>query len=200
MGQKNGTQRHIAVRREEGRVSSAPKHHFVHNFHRYLQLSRYIFLCKDQTVQMAFEDKQIIRDLGLEQYFRDCLRTGFQNWESLCNIAEAQLAAINFRLGHRRKLQREIARRRLQCPDHKLCQQHSNCNSRYRVHLEIVSGSILNYLTRRSKSLVAMPSNPQSRFGLNFQTSGWIRPQASGLLVTPMFGLARHLQIFQRPD
>jgi hypothetical protein len=58
-------------------------------------------------------------ELGLEQYFPYCLRAGFHNWESLSHITEAQLAAINFRLGHRRKLQREIARRRLQWPDHR---------------------------------------------------------------------------------
>ena len=68
---------------------------------------------------MAAELQQILVELGLEQYFHDCLRAGFQNWESLSNVTEAQLAAINFRLGHRRKLQREIARRRLQWPDHR---------------------------------------------------------------------------------
>lgn len=68
---------------------------------------------------MAAELKQILGELGLEQYFHGCLHAGFLNWESLSNITEAQLAAINFRLGHRRKLQREIARRWLQWPDHR---------------------------------------------------------------------------------
>lgn len=68
---------------------------------------------------MATELRQILVELGLEQYFPDCLRTGFQNWESLSHITEAQLLAINFRPGHRRKLQREIARRQLRWPDHK---------------------------------------------------------------------------------
>jgi hypothetical protein len=68
---------------------------------------------------MAAALRQILMELGLEQYFPNCLRAGFHNWESLSHITEAQLAAINFGLGHRRKLQREIARRRFQWPDHR---------------------------------------------------------------------------------
>jgi hypothetical protein len=68
---------------------------------------------------MAAELNQILGELGLGQYFHGCLRAGFRNWELLSNITEAQLAAIKFRLGHRRKLQREIARRQLQWPNHK---------------------------------------------------------------------------------
>jgi hypothetical protein len=41
---------------------------------------------------MAAEFRQILVELGLEQDFADCLRAGFQNWDSLSNITEAQLA------------------------------------------------------------------------------------------------------------
>jgi hypothetical protein len=68
---------------------------------------------------MAAALRQILVKLDLEQYLPDCLGAGFDNWESLSHITEAQLAAIDFRLGHRRRLQREIARRRFQWPEHR---------------------------------------------------------------------------------
>jgi hypothetical protein len=34
---------------------------------------------------------------------------GFHSWDTLLNIQEEDMEALNFKLGHRRKLQREIA-------------------------------------------------------------------------------------------
>jgi len=49
--------------------------------------------------------------LGLEDYVAGFKHAGFLDWDSLTHITESDLAALNMRLGDRRKLQREIARR-----------------------------------------------------------------------------------------
>ncbi|KAH9204029.1 hypothetical protein DL95DRAFT_398847, partial [Leptodontidium sp. 2 PMI_412] len=112
---------------------------------------------------MAAELRQILVELGLGQYFPNCLRAGFRNWESLSYITEVQLAAINFRLGHRRKLQREIARRQLQWPDHRplptaldLQQQlQSSYRNPLRAYPELLEESYY--------SLASTPQSPWSR-------------------------------------
>jgi len=59
---------------------------------------------------MVAELQRALTELGLEQYLPNCLRAGIQNWQSLTTITEAELAALGVRIGHRRKLQRAIAR------------------------------------------------------------------------------------------
>jgi len=54
-----------------------------------------------------------LEDLGLGEYASACKEAGFLDWDSLANTTEFCLAALNMRLGDRRKLQREIARRQL---------------------------------------------------------------------------------------
>lgn len=50
--------------------------------------------------------------LGLSQYL-DCLvQAGFDSWETLMEITEQDLESLNVKLGHRRKLQRQIANSR----------------------------------------------------------------------------------------
>ena len=50
--------------------------------------------------------------LGLSQYL-DCLvQVGFDSWETLMEITEQDLESLNVKLGHRRKLQRQIANSR----------------------------------------------------------------------------------------
>jgi hypothetical protein len=63
--------------------------------------------------------EQSLGELGLEQYLTRFLQAGFNTWETLADISEDDLAALNVRLGHRRKLQREIARRRSSWPDYR---------------------------------------------------------------------------------
>jgi hypothetical protein len=63
--------------------------------------------------------EQSLGELGLEQYLTRFLQAGFNTWETLADISEDDLAALNVRLGHRRKLQREIARRRRSWPDYR---------------------------------------------------------------------------------
>jgi hypothetical protein len=82
---------------------------------------------------MAAELNLILGEIGLGQYFSDCFCAGFRSWEVLCTITESQLAVIKFRLGHRRKLQREIARRQLQWPDYKPLPTESELQRRVRV-------------------------------------------------------------------
>jgi len=67
---------------------------------------------------MTTELERILEELGLKQYLENCLTAGFDDWETLSNITESDLVNLNIRLGHRRKLQREIARRYL-WPDDK---------------------------------------------------------------------------------
>lgn len=63
--------------------------------------------------------EQSLGELGLQQYLARFLKAGFSTWETLADISEDDLAALNVRLGHRRKLQREIARRRRSWPDYR---------------------------------------------------------------------------------
>ena len=47
--------------------------------------------------------------LGLGEYFETLVSHGFDTWDSLAGISEETMAELGIRLGHRRKLQREIA-------------------------------------------------------------------------------------------
>lgn len=50
--------------------------------------------------------------LGLPQYLDRLLQAGFDSWDTLMEITEPDLEVLNVELGHRRKLQREIANSR----------------------------------------------------------------------------------------
>ncbi|KAI9826512.1 MAG: hypothetical protein M1826_006613 [Phylliscum demangeonii] len=54
----------------------------------------------------------ILDRLGISQYAGIFLAEGFDTWEILLDITEEDLDALNVKRGHRRKLQREIARAR----------------------------------------------------------------------------------------
>jgi hypothetical protein len=47
--------------------------------------------------------------LGLGEYFEVLVSHGFDTWDSLTDISEETMAELGVRIGHRRKLQREIA-------------------------------------------------------------------------------------------
>lgn len=47
--------------------------------------------------------------LDMAHYYERFIQAGFDSWETLLEITEADLNALNVELGHRRKLQREIA-------------------------------------------------------------------------------------------
>lgn len=51
----------------------------------------------------------ILSRLGLAQYFQSFIEEGFDTWETVLDITESDLDALNVKLGHRRRLQREIA-------------------------------------------------------------------------------------------
>jgi hypothetical protein len=57
------------------------------------------------------ELESTLRDLDLQQYFSDLVEHGFDTWDNLSSIKETDMAVLGIKLGHRRKLQREIARR-----------------------------------------------------------------------------------------
>jgi SAM domain (Sterile alpha motif)/HMG (high mobility group) box len=47
--------------------------------------------------------------LGLREYFEALVSRGYDTWDDLTDISEETMAELGIRLGHRRKLQREIA-------------------------------------------------------------------------------------------
>ena len=51
----------------------------------------------------------VLDRLGLSSYADALVDNGFRNWETVLDITEEDLTALNFKLGHRRALQREIA-------------------------------------------------------------------------------------------
>ncbi|KAF9728747.1 hmg box protein [Paraphaeosphaeria minitans] len=51
----------------------------------------------------------VLKRLGLTSYLHALSENGFHNWETVLDITEEDLTALNFKLGHRRALQREIA-------------------------------------------------------------------------------------------
>ncbi|KAG7007204.1 hypothetical protein G7Y79_00011g031020 [Physcia stellaris] len=51
----------------------------------------------------------ILARLGLSQYLERFVTEGFDTWETLLDITESDLRELDVKLGHRRKLQREIA-------------------------------------------------------------------------------------------
>ncbi|KAI5811518.1 hypothetical protein DFH27DRAFT_32344 [Peziza echinospora] len=55
------------------------------------------------------ELESILARLSLSQYLGRLIEEGFEKWETVLDITENDLAFLNFKLGHRRILQREIA-------------------------------------------------------------------------------------------
>ncbi|KAF2848396.1 hypothetical protein T440DRAFT_401498 [Plenodomus tracheiphilus IPT5] len=51
----------------------------------------------------------VLERLGLSDYHQVLVDNGFHSWETVVDITEEDLTALNFKLGHRRALQREIA-------------------------------------------------------------------------------------------
>ena len=56
--------------------------------------------------------KSVFERLGLSQYLNNFIDEGFDSWETVFYITESDLDALNVKLGHRRKLQKEIAHAR----------------------------------------------------------------------------------------
>lgn len=50
--------------------------------------------------------------MGLSRYIERFVQAGFDSWETVMEITEEDLGTLNVELGHRRKLQREIANSR----------------------------------------------------------------------------------------
>jgi hypothetical protein len=55
------------------------------------------------------ELSEVLERIGLSTYFQILSENGFRNWETVVDITEEDLTTLNFKLGHRRALQREIA-------------------------------------------------------------------------------------------
>ncbi|KAI9789756.1 MAG: hypothetical protein M1816_005795 [Peltula sp. TS41687] len=54
----------------------------------------------------------VLDRLGISQYLEAFIAEGFDTWETLLDVTEEDLDALNVKRGHRRKLQREIANAR----------------------------------------------------------------------------------------
>ena len=55
------------------------------------------------------ELSEVLERIGLTTYLQILSENGFRSWEIVVDITEEDLTALNFKLGHRRALQREIA-------------------------------------------------------------------------------------------
>jgi hypothetical protein len=61
-----------------------------------------------QTSTEALQLNAILARHGLDQYEQCLTENGFDTWETVTRITEADMSELGFRLGHRRKLQRAI--------------------------------------------------------------------------------------------
>lgn len=52
---------------------------------------------------------EVLERLGLTEYNDALIENGFHNWETVLDVTEDDMVTMNFKLGHRRALQREIA-------------------------------------------------------------------------------------------
>ncbi|KAL1610178.1 hypothetical protein SLS60_001843 [Paraconiothyrium brasiliense] len=68
----------------------------------------------------------VLDRLGLKSYLDALVENGFHNWDTVLDITEEDLTALNFKLGHRRTLQREIATFRGVPPSTSLALDESN--------------------------------------------------------------------------
>ncbi|KAF2804318.1 uncharacterized protein BDZ99DRAFT_154940 [Mytilinidion resinicola] len=70
--------------------------------------------------------------LGLSQYLDAFVTEGFDTWETILDITESDLGALNVKLGHRRKLQRAIAETRGQYHDRPTIATAASVDGSYR--------------------------------------------------------------------
>jgi len=59
--------------------------------------------------QPHLELKEKLSDIGLDQYYDTLVNSGFSTWESVLRLSEDDFDALDFKRGHRRRLQRRIA-------------------------------------------------------------------------------------------
>jgi hypothetical protein len=65
----------------------------------------------DTMTSGMLELQAILKDLDMQECFNDLVENGFDTWDNLTGIKETDMATFGMKLGHRRKLQREIDRR-----------------------------------------------------------------------------------------
>lgn len=63
----------------------------------------------DASAAPSPELPDVLSRLGLSDYFNVLTENGFGSWDTVLDITEEDLTTLNFKLGHRRALQREIA-------------------------------------------------------------------------------------------
>jgi hypothetical protein len=118
------------------------------------------------------ELERSLRDLGLEQYLSNCLRAGIQSWQSLSTITEEELIAIGIRVGHRRKLQRAVARGLL-WPDNRPLPTASELTQHRQDLRRLTRGRIdPELLEENYYSLASSVQSPWSRESFSNDTDG----------------------------
>jgi hypothetical protein len=70
----------------------------------------------------------VLSRLGLSNYYDRLIANGFDSWKTVLDITEKDLGHLSFKLGHRRKLQREIANHRHRRTLNEV-DNHNNTNS-----------------------------------------------------------------------
>ncbi|KAF4634458.1 hypothetical protein G7Y89_g3660 [Cudoniella acicularis] len=60
---------------------------------------------------MPSELEQVLSNLGIEQYLSLFEDAGYGDWDQVCEMSKSDLEELDMKVGHRRKLQREIARK-----------------------------------------------------------------------------------------
>ncbi|QDS69346.1 hypothetical protein FKW77_003765 [Venturia effusa] len=63
----------------------------------------------DTTLSASSRLHAVLQSLSLDEYTEALIAHGFTSWDEILEIQEHDLEALEFKLGHRRKLQREIA-------------------------------------------------------------------------------------------
>jgi hypothetical protein len=62
-----------------------------------------------QSATSVWSLAQMLSDTDLGEYYHALIANGFGTWNQTLHITEEQLGHLGFKLGHRRRLQRQIA-------------------------------------------------------------------------------------------
>jgi hypothetical protein len=114
--------------------------------------------------------KQILDRIGLSVYYEPLMANSFDSWDTILGITEQDLKHLSFKLGHRRKLQREIANFR-----HK----HSLISRGNSFDLSSVPilGSAIHDLDNAGGSLITPPKTDPEKQGYLLAEEGELQAQ-----------------------
>jgi hypothetical protein len=125
----------------------------------------------DQTLESCGLLSTELSRCGLTEYFEVLIRNGFDAWNTVLDIREKDLDAMDFKLGHRRKLQRHITN---YCSHNTLAQSYTppfNNNNTYTKLKDTNRAHTLTRVRKRSynrrpKPDINAPTKPKSGYVL----------------------------------